>query len=924
MKIYSVFLLLFIFYGGSTVDAQTNVKGDNGLSLSGSISDSTRNIRLEAASVALYRQGEDKVHSIALSSRTGRFMLEKLPPQTSFRLQVIHMGYEPFEREIIIVDSSINLGELYLTPRANELEAVEILSPVRMNGDTIEFNADAFHLDSNAVAGDLLTKLPGITIWGDNEITYNGKRINKLYVNGKDFFSTNANIALQNIPKNIIDNVQIFDTDRERRESKNANIVLKKGKDRGIFGKIGAGIGTNKQNELEAIANLFNSSNQLSVGGTKSNINKPLDDIDQLLNNTTFGGISLKVDYFSDLRKKGYHEDSAYGMMFNHNFRDKPSYQMGDHNELKIDLFRKSSNSLTERNINMIRSMSEGADNSSVTKESRHSDFNNFLGNVRYQFKNGQRTDLNISAKFEKRQVDNNRNTSTVGQLYDIETRESDLSREELDESILSLNADLRISSKLRSNWVKWYDHVYFKYDLLYNPSTSIVETDKSIQSSSADFDDRSFLRNSKFNGSIVNQDAYVKLERIFPQKMSGIVDIDIAQRVRLNHNSSDHVVRDSSELNESLTYDEIEYGIVSTSSLSLGRKFMIDELYMRYEKSIGFYSNFDVQVANDDVRSGYSDRNINRTNAFLLPSLRINYLNKVEQNFVKDLSLSWDISYHTPSIGLVAPVVDSINILNQTYGNRDLENSKNNNISLRYIYASFKPTGLHYDLGFHAKFLEDAFVPNISYRNDGRRELYFINDKNVQVNYVASANMRKAFKMSRESNFTAKLSNMGVFSKKGQVIDGDYDKLKSMSYHGKLDLLFNFSDFIKLGVYQQFDFFQQKSRLNADFKSTTSDSNLSFGLGLRKRAFLNTSISYLNVENNSTSDGVLLWNVSASYRALKKRNLEIKLSALDILNNNSSITVNSTSTYTMYETNNIIRRYVMVNLSYYPRFFYY
>src|SRR5699024_10933961 len=134
------------------------------------------------------------------------------------------------------------------------------------------------------------------------------------------------------------------DTDPEKRETKNANIVLKKGKDRGVFGKIGAGMGTNKQNELEAIANLFNSSNQLSVGGTKGNINKPLGNIDQLLNNTTYGGVNLHVNYFSDLRKSGYHEDSAYGLMLKHNFRSKPSGLMGDNNELKVDLFQKSSN----------------------------------------------------------------------------------------------------------------------------------------------------------------------------------------------------------------------------------------------------------------------------------------------------------------------------------------------------------------------------------------------------------------------------------------------------------------------------------------------------------------------------------------------------------------------------------------------------
>ncbi|MGO1672179.1 MAG: TonB-dependent receptor [Sphingobacterium sp.] len=922
MKVYIILLFTFIFFYEFAAIAQTDVERNNGITLSGSLHDSTRNITLEAAAVALYKQGDDKIHSIALSSRTGRFVIENLPPQTSFQFRVSSMGYDPLECEIFIRDSSINLGALYLLPRTNELEVVEVLSPVKLNGDTIEFNADAFHLDSNAVAGDLLAKLPGITIWGDNEITYNGKKINKLYVNGTDFFSTNSNIALQNIPKNIIEKVQIFDTERERRETKDANIVLKKGKDRGVFGKIGAGLGTNRQRELEAVTSLFNSSSQLAVGGSKGNINKPLNNVDQLLNNTTFGGVNLGLDYFSDLRKRGYHEDSAYGLLFKHDFRNNTLGMTADKNELKVDLFQKSSNSLSERNSNILWLTSDESDNSTVTEENLTSEVNNFLGNVSYNLKKDNRTDLDIEAKFERRKVDNNRNTSTTSQIYGIQTRENSQSLEELDQRILNLNTALRIFGRSRFDRMKWYDNIYLKYNLLINPSTSVLQTEKDIESTNTEFENRAFLRNSQVKRNRVDHDAFSKFERIFPHKLRGIADIDIAQRVRLIHNNSDNIVRDSLKINESLTYNEEDFQFSSTSSLSLGRKFIIDELYMRYEKSFGVYSNFDLQINKDDVRSGYSDRNLNRTNTFIMPSIRLNYLNKIDQNFVKDLNLSWNISYDIPSIELIAPVVDNINILNQTYGNPDLKKSKDNNISLRYIFTNLKPTGLNYDLAFNVKLSENAFTQSIAYKSDGRRDLYFVNDQNIQVSYISSINLRKAFKLSPKTNFTAKFSNMGILSKKGQVINENYDRLEGMSYNGKLDLMFNFSDLVKLGVYQQFDYFQKKNQLNTNFKNTTSDSNLSLGLGVRKRAFLNTSVSYRNVENINNSDGVFLWNVSASYRALRKSNLEIKLSVLDILNNNSSMNARSTSAYTIYETNNIIRRYLMLNLSYYPRFF--
>ena len=227
-------------------------------------------------------------------------------------------------------------------------------------------------------------------------------------------------------------------------------------------------------------------------------------------------------------------------------------------------------------------------------------------------------------------------------------------------------------------------------------------------------------MRDSRVTTDMADHDAFSKLERILPHMLRGIVDIDIAQRIRLTHNNSDNIVRDSSKINEFLTYNEKGFQFNSTSSLSVGRKFIIDELYRRYEKSFGIYSNFDVRVTKDDVRSGYSDRNINRTNTFIMPSIGLNYLNKIDQNFVKDLNLSWNISYGIPSIDLIAPVVDSINIFNLTYGNPNLKNRKENNIGLRYIFTNLKPTGLNYDLAFNVKLSENAFTENIAYKMMG------------------------------------------------------------------------------------------------------------------------------------------------------------------------------------------------------------
>jgi hypothetical protein len=118
-------------------------------------------------------------------------------------------------------------------------------APVTINNDTVEFNTENFKTQPNAVVEDLLKKLPGVTVDNDGTVRVNGQRINRVLVNGKEFFTGDPKIATKNLDADAVDKVQVFDKKSDRAEftgvddgqsEKAINLKLKKDRNKSLFG----------------------------------------------------------------------------------------------------------------------------------------------------------------------------------------------------------------------------------------------------------------------------------------------------------------------------------------------------------------------------------------------------------------------------------------------------------------------------------------------------------------------------------------------------------------------------------------------------------------------------------------------------------------------------------------------------------------
>ncbi|MDP4254961.1 MAG: outer membrane beta-barrel protein [Bacteroidota bacterium] len=127
------------------------------------------------------------------------------------------------------------------------------IPPVIVKNDTIAFNAGAYPTRANATVEDMLKKLPGIEIDKDGNVTMQGQKVDKIYLDGKEFFLNDPRTASRNLPADIVAQIEAFDSQtdqgrmtgvRDATGNKTLNIKLKKDRKQGYFGNAYAGVGT--------------------------------------------------------------------------------------------------------------------------------------------------------------------------------------------------------------------------------------------------------------------------------------------------------------------------------------------------------------------------------------------------------------------------------------------------------------------------------------------------------------------------------------------------------------------------------------------------------------------------------------------------------------------------------------------------------
>ena len=217
----------------------------------------------------------------------------------NYTMLVTFIGYKDITKQFRVAGESLSLGKLTMVEDTKRIETVvKTVKALRtsQNGDTLSYSAGAFKVSNDADVEGLLKKMPGITIT-NGAVEAQGETIQKIFVDGKEFFGEDVSTAIKSLPAEAVDRIEVFNKLSDQAEFsgmddgegyKAINIVTKEGMRQGQFGKMYAGVGYEpdwKKNNAEDKAkghkwivggnvNFFQGDARVSLIGLFNNVNQ--------------------------------------------------------------------------------------------------------------------------------------------------------------------------------------------------------------------------------------------------------------------------------------------------------------------------------------------------------------------------------------------------------------------------------------------------------------------------------------------------------------------------------------------------------------------------------------------------------------------------------------------------------------------------
>jgi len=907
-------IMLLIVLISFTAAAQTST-------IKGKVFDTASKKGLAYATISLVKAKDSTLVSFSKADSSGNFTLKAIP-KGEYLVSSSYVGFVPVWKPITVNNELLELGNIEMTDVkfADEVVVRSKRPPVTINGDTLEFNTENFRTAPNAVVEDMLKKMPGVTVDNDGTIRVNGQRVNRVLVNGKEFFTGDPRMATKNLSADAVDKVQVFDKKSDQAEftgvddgnsQKAINLKLKKDRNNALFGRATAGAGTNSRYDAQANINKFKGNQQLSFLGMGNNANRQGFSMTDILNFTGEmargmrggGGMVIRTSTGPEdnglpvtglgQNQQGVAQTIAGGLNYNDAWSKRT--------DVNASLLASDIDLNTKRTLN--RQYLFPGNNYNYTQQSQS---NRIIQQQRANFAFDHKLDSLTSIKITP-QLSFQRNKNNNFSNYLSEN----LSGAKLNEGY---NQNESVS-----NATNFATNALFKKKFAKKGRTFSANIDLQYNHSEQNGSQNSFF--STYIGSVkkdstLNQKNMVDaISKTYGANITYTEPIDkrslIEMNVVYNRNwgGSDRNTYDFN--NNSGKHDKMNVAL--TNSFSSIYVYRGGGLHYRtnrqkYNFTVGgTLQNADLKGMNKTIGSA-----VEHEFTDVLPDAAFQW--KFSQ--YSNLSINYNTNTQQPSVRQLQPVADVSDPLNVSLGNPNLKRSYNHSLNLNFFSAD--PLRGKNFFAFAALNITDNAIVNSEDVTPGAvRESKPVNANGV-INAFSSIN--KGFQV-KKLNSRFELSLGYNYFRNISFINQQENIIENSSISPAVRWTYSIENKIDIFASARLNISQAKYALQPSLNSNYLQQvyNLEMTNYLPWGLVLNNTLNY--TKNTGRADGfnigIPYWNASLAKSFLKNKRAEVKISVADILNKNLGITRTANQNYLEDLQYNVLRRYSLLSFTY-------
>ena len=879
------------------------------LSVSGNVQDTAAKAPLQNAIVMAVKLMDSTLVDFTRTDNKGYFKLKPLPVDT-YQVIISHpkfadMGYFIFGDT---KNLEYDFGKIILQPKNISLDEVTIFAfkdPVYYKGDTLIYTADSFKTKANATVEDLLKILPGMKVDADGKITAQGKKVDKVLVDGDEFFGADPTVATKNLNASSIESVQVYEKKSDdvansstgEETQKILNLKLKEEAKKGYFGKISGASDFQKFYEGEALGNYFKKKLKVSVFGLASNTPRSSfgwDDVYKYGLNNEFNTFSNddgdNYQYFSNNQALGIPQTLKSGVYYT----DKIS----KNTKLNINYSYNNSQILAKKTTNAQYFLSDTTYfTNNITQSLQKNDAHAI--NIGVEQRIDSLTDITLNSKVKLLSSSLSSTDETDFLRSDnIKTRNTSINNSNQDHGYDVAN-NLKLSKRFKKK-----DRLF---TLSYSNALSQSETNGFLKTDNYFYSDtsQSFNTVNQKKKSINSNQSHI-IGTVFSEPLTKKIKIEASYdymyyNTKQDKDALNNIGGEYNQLDSTLSND-----FVNTKQINrAGLKFIYEVKKMRF--TIGTKAR-NVYVRNNNI---FKNQIITQNFNNILPFSTLRY--KFSDN--KMVNITYQTSSSNPSISQLQPVRDNSNPNFINIGNPNLLPTFTHNVNLNF--NSWKSISGKYTWGgLNYSYTNKDISTATSYDSIGRTVSQAIN---VNGNYMVSGYIGTSYPFFSKKLEVGPNANASYASNKN-VINGLENITKDLRSNVGLELRFNF-DNLNAGLTGYYEYNSSSSTLNSNSTKPYTAQGFSGNISakLPKKFLLESNADYTikSKRGNGYNLNYLVWNASVSKTFFTKENFIVGFYAYDILKQNINIDRDISSNVVTDIKTNIISRYFLLKLTY-------